>query len=44
MDPNYKEDEEGVGGNAAGQSGNTGGTVKLDANKAKESPKKKGCC
>ena len=44
MDPNYKEDEEGAGGNAAGQSGNTGGTLKLDANKAKENPKKKGCC
>ena len=27
LDPNYKEDEEGVGGNAAGQSGNTGGTA-----------------
>ena len=44
LDPNYKEDEEGAGGNSAGQSGNEGGAVKLDANKAKESTKKKGCC
>ena len=44
LDPNYKEDEEGAGANTAGKSGNTGGAVKLDANKAKESTKKKGCC
>ena len=45
LDPNYKEDEEGSGNNASsGQSGNTGGAVKLDANKAKEDKKKKGCC
>ena len=43
LDPNYKEDEEGAGGNA-GQSGNTGGAVKLDPNKTKENTKKKGCC
>ena len=43
MDPNYKEDEE-PGSNTGGQSGNAGGAVKLDANKAKENPKKKGCC
>ena len=41
LDPNYKEDEEGAGANTAGKSGNTGGAVKLDANKAKESTKKK---
>ena len=44
MDPNYKEDEEGAGSNSTGQSGNAGGAVKLDANKTKESTKKKGCC
>ena len=44
LDPNYKEDEDGAGSNSAAQSGNTGGTLKLDANKAKENPKKKGCC
>ena len=45
LDPNYKEDEDGSGNNASsGQSGNTGGAVKLDANKAKEDKKKKGCC
>ena len=47
LDPNYKEDE-GSGNNdssgRSGQSGNTGGAVKLDANKAKEDKKKKGCC
>ena len=43
LDPNYKEDEE-PGNNSTGQSGNTGGAVKLDANKAKENVKKKGCC
>ena len=44
LDPNYKEEEEGIGSGSAGQSNNAGGAVKLDANKAKESPKKKGCC
>jgi hypothetical protein len=43
LDPNYKEDEE-AGSGSTGQSGNAGGAVKLDANKAKENTKKKGCC
>ena len=45
LDPNYKEEEEGSGNNSSsGQSGSNGGAVKLDANKAKEEKKKKGCC
>ena len=44
LDPNFKEDEDGSGNNAgSGQSGNAG-AVKLDANKAQEDKKKKGCC
>ena len=44
LDPNYKEDEDGTGNNAgSGQSGNSG-AVKLEANKAVEDKKKKGCC
>ena len=43
LDPNYKEDEDETGGKSCCQT-NNGGTVKLDANKAKEAPKKKGCC
>ena len=43
LDPNYKEDDDETGGNSCGcQTG--GSTVKLEANKAKEDPKKKGCC
>jgi hypothetical protein len=45
LDPNYKEDGDITGGNSGGQSNSTGGgAVKLDANKAKEDTKKKGCC
>ena len=43
MDPNYKEEEEGAGSSSTGQSTGSG-AVKLDANKTKENPKKKGCC
>ena len=43
LDPNYKEEEEGAGSSSAGQS-TSSGAVKLDANKTKENPKKKGCC
>ena len=41
LDPDYREEEEG-GNSNGGQSSN--GTVKLDASKAKEDKKKKGCC
>jgi len=44
LDPNYREDDDGSGSNTGAQSGNTGGKVKLDVNKAKEPAKKKGCC
>ncbi len=44
LDPNYREDEDGSGSGSGGQSGDTGGKVKLDANKAMEPTKKKGCC
>ena len=41
LDPNYKEEEEDTGSGSDGKSNKSGGAVKLDANKAKESPKKK---
>ena len=44
LNPNYKEDEEGSGSGTGEQSSNDEGKVKLDANKAKETTKKKGCC
>ena len=44
LDPNYKEDDDTTGGNSCCQTNNGGGTVKLDASKTKEEPKKKGCC
>ena len=40
LDPDYREDE---GGNSSPGLSSTG-TVKLDASKAKEDKKKKGCC
>ena len=43
LDPNYKEDDDAEGKGCC-QTNNGGGTIKLDENKAKEEPKKKGCC
>ena len=43
LNQNYKEDEEGSGSGTGEQSSNDEGKVKLDANKAKKTTKKKGC-
>ena len=42
LDPDYKEDEE--GGGSSSNTGGASGTVKLEAAKAKDEGKKKGCC
>ena len=44
LDPNFKEDDEGGSGNASSSTSAQSGTVKLDAKKATENTKKKGCC
>ena len=46
LDPNFKEDDEGGSGSAGGSSASATGSggVKLDAKKATETTKKKGCC
>ena len=43
LDPNYKEDEEASGSNS-NQASASSQQVKLDATKAKQETKKKGCC
>ena len=42
MDPNYKEEEDGSGGNSNAMATNP--TVKLDASKTAKEKTKKGCC
>ena len=44
LDPNFKEDDEGGSGNAGSSTSAQSGAVKLDAKKATENTKKKGCC
>ena len=46
LDPNYKDDDDNSGNNQpkAGQSGNTGGTIKLGENDPNDGKKKKKCC
>ena len=44
MDPNFKEDDESGANTGGSASGSTSGAVKLDAAKATDTKKKKGCC